>query len=151
MIPPTGPHRVAIRKGLRPLDRLAEEVSKVGSSSLSHRFSTEATPTELRPIIVRLNELLERLQSAFHRERRFTSNVAHELRTSIATLKVLAEVGIQEASQQSRGDGSLVFYHDTLAVAGQMEHLVVNLLGLVRYASGLQEVAISSIDLGNLI
>jgi len=141
----------AVQKGLRPLGRLTAEVAQVDLSSLSHRFSSEEMPLELQPIIARLNELLERLETAFQRERRFTANVAHELRTPIATLKTLAEVGIQESSGTSHGDSSLDFYQDTLAVATQMEQLVVNLLGFVRCESGLQSVNIGPVNLGSAI
>jgi len=141
----------AIQKGLRPLNRLAGEVARVESSNLSHRFSTQATPWEIRPIIERLNELLERMEAAFQRERRFTAHVAHELRTPIATLKTLAEVGIQESCGPAKTGGSLAFCQDTLSVARQMEQLVVNLLGLVRCESGLQKVDIHSVDLRRFI
>ena len=64
---------VAVRKGLRPLDRVAEEAGAIDAKSLQHRFSTEALPSELRPIGAGLNGLLGRLEDAFERERRFTA------------------------------------------------------------------------------
>jgi len=138
---------LAIQTGLRPLNRLAGEMTQVKSTNLSHRFSTGGMPSELIPIITRLNALLERLEAAFHRERRFTADVAHELRTPIATLKTLAQVGIQGYSAANPQDDTLGFYRDTLAVAEQMEHLVENLLSLVRCESGLQNTTIRPVDL----
>lgn len=141
----------AIQRGLRPLNRLGVEVTRIESSHLSHRFSLAGVPFELQPIIARLNELLERLEAAFQRERSFTANVAHELRTPIATLKTLAEVGLQEAAQGLRDAPSRRFYQDTLATARQMEHLVESLLGLVRCEAGQQEVTIRPVELTSLI
>jgi signal transduction histidine kinase len=142
---------MALQRGLRPLRRLAVEVASVESSNLSHRFSSKAVPSELLPVIARLNELLERLDAAFHRERRFTANVAHELRTPIATLKVLTEVGRQEAAQRSNDPEWIAFFDDAFAVATQMERLVVNLLDLVRCESGVSEVSIAPVDLRSSI
>ncbi|HEQ60054.1 MAG TPA: hypothetical protein ENN74_00430 [Firmicutes bacterium] len=141
----------AIQRGLRPLNRLGVEVTQIESSHLSHRFSLAGVPFELQPIIARLNELLERLEAAFQRERSFTANVAHELRTPIATLKTLAEVGLQEAAEELRDEPSRRFYRDTLATAKQMEQLVESLLGLVRCEAGQQEVAIRPVELTSLI
>ena len=43
----------------------------------------------------RLNDLLARLDEAFQREPRVTADIAHELRTPIAELRTLAEVGVK--------------------------------------------------------
>ena len=50
-------------------------------------------PLELQGIAAKLNELLGRLEVSFARERRFTSDAAHELRTPLAELKAMTELG----------------------------------------------------------
>ena len=75
---------LGVRASLVPLNRLGASVAAVDAGSLATRFLTESWPLELQPIVVRLNELLARLQSAFARERRFTAAAAHELRTPLA-------------------------------------------------------------------
>ncbi|MCG8099840.1 MAG: hypothetical protein JAZ05_12195, partial [Candidatus Thiodiazotropha taylori] len=83
-----------VGRGLLPLSILARQVSKIDESSLSARLSQpDEQSLEIKPIIDQLNHLLERLQSAFEREKRFSSNVAHELRTPLSELKTLSEVG----------------------------------------------------------
>lgn len=84
-------------------------------------------PSELAPISNRLNELLARLQHAFEHEREFSSDLAHELRTPIAELRSLAELGLQWP--ESRGDQANA---DALAIADQMENVVNQLLALRR-------------------
>ncbi len=123
---------LAIKRGLKPLERLALEAADFPAAALDHRFSETDLPAELRPITRRLNDLLARIQEAFSRERRFTSNVAHELRTPIAELRTMAEVALacpRNASQPT------VELEETLAIARQMQALVESLLSLARAES----------------
>ena len=121
--------RWSVRDGLAPLDRLGEAVAGVDAKNLTTRFSDESLPDELRPIAVCLNGLLERLESSFERERRFTANVAHELRTPIAELRTLAEVNLTTPSNEEERRES---WHDALNTALRMESLAVRLLELAR-------------------
>ena len=84
---------LVVRRGLRPLDRLGVEVQGIDVERLSSRLSLDDLPAELRGMAEKLNELLERLEATFARERRFTSHAAHELRTPLAELKAMTELG----------------------------------------------------------
>jgi signal transduction histidine kinase len=123
------------RRALAPLRLVAEQAAQIDATQLDRRFPTSAIPVELLPICSRLNDLLVRLEAAFHRERRFTSDVAHELRTPIAELRSVAEVALKwpddiEASRHA--------IRDAHAIARQMETLVNVLLAFVRSSSGEQ-------------
>ncbi len=52
----------------------------------------EKIPAEVRPLVEALNQLFRRTHDAMLRERRFTSDAAHELRSPLAALKVQTEV-----------------------------------------------------------
>ena len=82
--------------GLRPLDRLRDQLARRGASELSP-LPDEGWPAELRPITQTVNDLLIRLDTAFSAERSFAANAAHELRTPLAG--ALAQV--QRLRQQS--------------------------------------------------
>jgi signal transduction histidine kinase len=84
-----------LRVELAPLDRLAEQTRQVSATSLGTRFSTEGLPRELLAISSPLNDLMERLQTAFERERQFSDDLAHKFRTPIAELRSLAEVALK--------------------------------------------------------
>jgi signal transduction histidine kinase len=81
--------------GLSPLNQLANQAASITADSLATRFPTEIWPGELTPISSRLNDLLERLEQSFERERRFSADLAHELRTPIAELRSLAELALK--------------------------------------------------------
>jgi two-component system sensor histidine kinase QseC len=119
----------SVRGGLAPLDRLGEAVGAVDAATLATRFETETLPAELRPIAARLNELLARLEASFERERRFTANVAHELRTPLAELRTLAEVNLATpATEEERAES----WRDALATTRRMESVSLRLLELAR-------------------
>lgn len=124
-----------VGSGLSPLRNLAGQVSEIDESRLDVRLSHSGDQSiEIAPIENQINYLLERLQSAFEREKRFTANVAHELRTPLSELKSLVEVGQmvpEDAAQVA------VFFDDVGDISGQMEKIVTTLLELARSEAGL--------------
>ncbi|MCF6257707.1 Sensory histidine kinase QseC [hydrothermal vent metagenome] len=92
---------VSIGRGLRPLVRLADTISGRSIHQLD-QITVEGVPTETRPIIVALNSLFDRLYQAFEKERRFTADAAHELRTPLAGIKTQAQVAMRSIESEER-------------------------------------------------
>jgi signal transduction histidine kinase len=120
-----------LRRGLAPVNRLGSQAERIHAGSLAERFSVDDLPVELRPIGESLNALLARLETSFDRERRFSADLAHELRTPIAELRNLAECSLKWPSARDVSADQ-----DTLAIALQMETLVIRLLSLARGEQG---------------
>ena len=139
---------VVVRRGLSPLQRLAHETAHIDAQSLDFRFSLDGIASELQPICLRLNDSLERLQKAFQRERRFTADVAHELRTPIAELRCLADVALK---WQDDPASSATFFKDAQDIARQMETLVTTMLALARSQSGSMGICPESVAVGDLL
>jgi signal transduction histidine kinase len=119
--------RLALESGLRPLRNLGDQTAGIDTGALDHRFATDILPVELRPIGVRLNDLLARLQQGFERERRFGADLAHELRTPVAELRSMAEVAMKWPEQTTPEN-----YQDLLAISERMQGTIENLLRLAR-------------------
>ncbi|MHC0612899.1 sensor histidine kinase [Komagataeibacter oboediens] len=81
--------RLIVRRALRPLDRLHDEMQSRGSGNLRPVPSLDL-PVELVPIQHAVNTLLSRLETALSTERAFAASAAHELRNPLAAL--LAQV-----------------------------------------------------------
>ena len=124
-----------VGSGLSPLSRLARQVSGIDESSLDDRLTHKGRQSiEIAPIEDQLNHLLERLQSAFEREKRFSANVAHELRTPLSELKTLAEVAAMVPDDPEQ---LAQFFRDVGQISSQMEKIVITLLELARSEAGL--------------
>jgi len=120
---------VVVRQGLNPLNSLAAEISAIKENDLTVRISTERMPTEMIPIKDRLNDLLARLEASFNRERRFTGDVAHELRTPLSGMRSTIEVTLTRTREVNEYQASL---SDCLTIAEDMQAMVNNLLALAR-------------------
>lgn len=77
----------AVGRGLRPLQRLTEALASRAPGS-RQPIQLGRAPQELQPVVDALNSQLERLEDALERERRFSADVAHELRTPLASTMI---------------------------------------------------------------
>ncbi len=135
---------LALRDGLRPLRKLGERLAEVDASSLGERFASEGLPVEIAPVCDRLNELMARLETSFERERQFSADLAHELRTPVAELRAMAEVALRWPEGADREGAEA-----TLEIAEQMGGIIESLLTLGRYESGQAEVEPQRIGLAD--
>ncbi|HEX5137094.1 MAG TPA: ATP-binding protein [Planctomycetota bacterium] len=126
---------LAVTSGLRPLHAISAQVRALDAENLSARVSAPGAPSELDPIVRQLNALIARLEASFERERRFAGHVAHELRTPIAELRSLAEVGGRWPEDLA---STRRFFADVHDIAGRMERVVVDLLLLARCHAGVE-------------
>src|SRR5579862_2525682 len=78
-------------RALRPVRRLAADLDGRAPDDLSE-VDTDAMPLETHPLGTALNGLLARQAQLLARERRFTADAAHELRTPLAALRAQAQV-----------------------------------------------------------
>ncbi len=138
--------QIALRNGLKPLEVLGINLASVNPSSLSHRFSKKDLPEELTPIADHLNQLMSRLESGFNRERQFSSDLAHELRTPIAELKMMSEVALRWPDKKDEN-----YAEETLDIALQLQETIETLLSLNRFENGQQELRAEEVNLHSII
>ncbi|PKQ07615.1 MAG: hypothetical protein CVT73_08490 [Alphaproteobacteria bacterium HGW-Alphaproteobacteria-12] len=82
---------VTVRQSLAPLTRLSVEARRIGPGSLDRRLPEDSLPDEIRPLVRAVNTALRSIEHGYRREREFTANAAHELRTPLAVLKANIE------------------------------------------------------------
>ena len=139
---------VVLRQGLRPLRTLGDAVANIKPESLGQTIPIDHLPEELLPIAVKLNDLLQSLDVSFARERRFSADISHELRTPVAELKTLSEVMLQEVGHAPQFQQA---FEHTLNIACQMESLVSVLLEMVRHEEGRTTLTLTTVDLTSII
>lgn len=77
---------------LRPLKQLSSTISTIDKEGLDIRINGYCSEDELNVLADSFNMMMERLHCAFKRERRFSTNAAHELKTPLAVMKTNIEV-----------------------------------------------------------
>ncbi len=88
-----------VTRGLRPLTSVRDAVA--ARSPLDLRpIALENTPREVRPLVQAINQLLELLREDIAKQRRFTANAAHQLRTPIAGLKMQSELALRQSNPE---------------------------------------------------
>lgn len=122
----------AVSSGLSPIRSLAQRVSHMDERDLSGRLDESLVPREVEVLTGQINALLDRLESAFSRERRFSADLAHELRTPLAGLRSQLDVGLSKARP---GEEYQNILRASSEIASGMESLVADLLALSRFES----------------
>ena len=79
----------------RPMQRLRTLIDNRGSNDLSP-LDPESAPQDLRPLILSINGLMQRLAVSIDTQRRFIADAAHQLRTPLAGLRSQAEIALTE-------------------------------------------------------
>ncbi|HET8708490.1 MAG TPA: ATP-binding protein, partial [Pseudomonadales bacterium] len=91
-----------IKFGLDPLNSLAQQIALRDSNDLSAIEPNSQLPTELSPLRDAFNSFMRQLSQAIMREKRFTADAAHELRTPLAVLKIHAQNALDAHSGEQR-------------------------------------------------
>jgi signal transduction histidine kinase len=83
------------RRALVPVTQMAEAARAMGAADLDQRLPASTTGDELQDLGDAFNDLLDRLHEAFERQRRFTGDASHQLRTPLAALLGQVEVSLR--------------------------------------------------------
>ncbi|TPG77943.1 ATP-binding protein [Pseudomonas mandelii] len=134
-----------ISYGLKPLKTVATELSERNVNSLQPIASKEL-PSEVKPLVDALNDLLGRLANAFTMQKHFIADAAHELRTPVAALSIQVELA-QRATQDAERAVSL---SEVQAGVTRLTHLTQQLLTLARLEPDAQSSVMQSVDLSAL-
>lgn len=88
-----------IRRGLRPLDKLSDEVAALDGFA-GQRLDTRHRFREFSSTVSAINAMVDTLQNQAQRERQFASDVAHELRTPLTSITLQARAAQSEPSPE---------------------------------------------------
>jgi signal transduction histidine kinase len=134
-------------RALAPVRDVAAQLPLIGPLAPDRRVESMGIASEFAPVVTHFNAALERMERGLERERLFSRDVAHELRTPIAELRNLAEVA-QRFPDAMPAD---VLRGNVADIASTMEALVSTLLKLARIDGRLETARYERINVAELI
>lgn len=132
-------------RALTPVGKIIDDARSITLQNISRRLPVPSTNDELRRLAETLNEMMQRLESAFRRITQFTADASHELRAPIALIRATAEVALLAPRDGESYRNALV---DILMEGERTTKLIENLLTLARADAGSSQLTMTPIDLG---
>ena len=136
-------------KALEPLKKLAQQAERIDQDSLVEVRLEENTIPEFRDLSQSVNRMLDRLAHSFDLQRQFAGNAAHELKTPLTSMKVLAD------SLNGQEDVPVELYREFMLDIGneiERENKIINdLLSLVKMDKSASDLNITSVNINEML
>jgi len=121
-----------LRREMRPLEAMASQIAAIDSERLHARLDVDPMTAELALLAGAFNHTLDRLEASFDRLTRFSSDIAHELRTPVANIRGIFEVVL---SRPRSGEEYTEAIESSLEECERISKITESLLFLARTES----------------
>jgi signal transduction histidine kinase len=134
-------------RALRPVEAIRSEVSEIGEGELHRRVPEPPTHDEVGRLARTMNSMLDRLDDAADRQRRFVSDASHELQSPLTSLRARLEVNLASRSEPEwrTNEG------EALVEVTEMQRLVDDLLTLARLDAHIDSPEWVPVDLDDVV
>lgn len=142
---------LAVRRGLAPIQRFGKQLAEFDGTVVGPSAGAivdGSLPRELRPFVRALNLAFERLYAVIERERRFSQDVAHELRTPLAEIRTSVEIAVQQPGDAAATQAA---FAACLGAVERMQRAVDTLLLMARHEAGHTVPPIDPLDFSALL
>ncbi|MDH3537910.1 MAG: ATP-binding protein [Gammaproteobacteria bacterium] len=130
---------------LRPLQDVTDQLRQQDLKDLN-TIDVAGVPREISPLVSALNQMIEDLDAAYARERRFVSDASHELRNPLAALLI----NVENAIEESQGRESLDTMQSMKTSIQRLTHMVSQLLKLSHFENPMSTQEYDQVDLGQV-
>ena len=138
---------VLANQALRPVDQLTRAAEHISASDLNERVPVPNQNDELGRLAAQFNAMIARLQAAFERQRQFTSDASHEMRTPLAVMRGEIELSLRRERTTQDYQRTLT---SNLEEILRLSRLVEDLLMLARADAGKVELQREPLELRQL-
>ncbi|HAU97047.1 MAG TPA: two-component sensor histidine kinase, partial [Serratia marcescens] len=132
-----------MRRGLKPLWRMAAQASQIAPNTLSTRLSEQGAPKELQQLTRSFNAMLDRLNEGYQRLTQFSADLAHEIRTPVGALMGQCQVALYQSRSVEEYETLLSNNMDELE---RISRMVENILFLARAGEAQSALNYSRLD-----
>jgi heavy metal sensor kinase len=133
---------------LRPVERMRIQAAAISASEPGRRLPPAGTGDEVARLGETLNEMLDRLEQALQRERRFVDEASHELRTPLANLRIEVDLALRRARSSEELEAALRSAADETE---RLARLAEDLLVLARADRGRVPLRREEVDVAKLV
>lgn len=135
-------------RAIRPITAISRTASHIAEGNLTERIDTSGNDSELDQLARVLNQTFERLHDSFERQKQFTADASHELRTPVTILLAETQRILKRDRTPAEYQEALRTCHDT---ADRMRHLIEALLLLTRQQAIADASAREGCDLSDIL
>ncbi len=139
---------IIARISVKDIDRINKQISRVSDGDFSYRMKIKGFK-ETKALAQNCNSVLEKLSSLDSSRQEFVSNVSHELKTPITSMKVLAESLIQ--NEEATAEEYREFMGDIVAEVDRESKIISDLLILVKTDQKKEKLEYSDTDINALL
>lgn len=139
---------VAARQALQPLTTMTHSAAAIRAEALDERLPVPKVNDEVQALALTFNTTLDRLATAFARQRRFTADASHELRTPVTAILGQAEFALRRSRSPEDYQQSLTRIQSE---AERMQRLIGRMLSLARLESSRPSLAFTPTDVAYVV
>ena len=139
------------KKALQPINQITQTAKKIGRGDLSSRIDRMDSRDEVGELSETFNEMLEKLEDSFNKEKRFSSDASHELRTPVSIIMAYSEAMLTDIKEQKTIDDLEKSLQVIYKESERMNSIISQLLMLSRGFEGKYQVEKENINLTEII
>ena len=125
--------RLLAGRSIKPIQEITQTTNRISRDHLNERVTLPDNEDELYDLSLSINRLLDRVEQAIDRERQFTSDASHELRTPISSIRGTLEVLIRKERTREDYENKINY---SLSEIDRMSVIIEQLLFLARNNEG---------------
>ncbi len=135
-------------RALAPVAAITSMAAGIRPDDLAERLDLDLPDDELGRLARTFDAMLERIETAFERQRQFTSNAAHELRTPLSLMRSQVELTLARPREPAEYRDALANLHGDI---DRLTTIVSILLALARADSERLQLVREPADLGEIV
>lgn len=136
---------LVVRRAMRPVEGLGRQIARIEAHRLDERLDLRDGPHELHEIATAVNRMLDRLERAFSRLSRFSSELAHDMRTPLANMINASQVTL---GRRRSADEYEALIGSNLEECERLQRMTENMLFLARTDNATQALRAVALDAG---
>ena len=133
---------------LRPVESMRAQAAAISASDTGRRLPVPNTDDELARLAETLNAMLDRLEEAIERERRFVDDASHELRSPLSNLKAGLELALRRSRTADELEAEI---RSAAEETDRLSRLAEDLLVLARADRGRLPIRREPVDVASLV